>query len=284
MIATNYDNLPSDIQTLACGAFNNLDDTSDDPNLTQWVQNGNCCTEEPQAFITAPEGCEDSVLNDYPQWAQDAVCESVCPAYLAGETEYELVLSDGIYYIGGFGPSVTDELCGCCPGNIGESKQTLSENINDLVKVGVVLPGSFKQSPSKEPTDKDKPKEKLKENLKKIKRIRKIIREQAGSDSPWEGKVCCDVNSTNYGYNAAGQSQNIAGSVDTYVMINGPEGDSCAQVICDLDFGLDSGEFQGMALQPGKDKPIWPPKEKIPVRENQKTIKRIKRILRNRNK
>ena len=39
----NFDNLPEDIQQLACQAYANLGDTNN-PSLTTWVQNGNCCT------------------------------------------------------------------------------------------------------------------------------------------------------------------------------------------------------------------------------------------------
>jgi hypothetical protein len=41
----NFDNLPSDMQTLACQAYNNLGDTNN-PSLTMWVQSGNCCGNE----------------------------------------------------------------------------------------------------------------------------------------------------------------------------------------------------------------------------------------------
>ena len=53
----NYDLLPPNIQTTACGAFNNLDNPSDDPNLTQWVQSGSCCTPNTSSIEgICPEG------------------------------------------------------------------------------------------------------------------------------------------------------------------------------------------------------------------------------------
>lgn len=38
----NFNNLPSDMQTLACQAYANLGDTNN-PSLAMWVQNGGCC-------------------------------------------------------------------------------------------------------------------------------------------------------------------------------------------------------------------------------------------------
>ena len=38
----NFNLLPPNIQTTACGAFNNLGDTNN-PSLTMWVQDGQCC-------------------------------------------------------------------------------------------------------------------------------------------------------------------------------------------------------------------------------------------------